>query len=234
MMTIKEQNRGDVYVSHDPFMDILMIKHKLGINAWTVAELVPVIVVQKGNPKNIITLNDLSKPDVRLALTDYQYSTLGRMLPSIFAKVDIDFETLNEKDIQIHRKGGNVANLVAMKNADAAMVWNAVAFLRKDKVDIIQIPGEHLPTPGIDTITSATGRQYKLTPVRVTVATLKCSKNPAEAEKFARFLASDDVSAIFQKSGYASTTAIEEYVEGNPTEHAKQFLPVNAKGKGNE
>jgi len=233
MAYIKGQERGDLYVSHDPFMDILMLKHKVGINAWTVAELIPVIVVQKDNPKKITGLNDLTKPDIRLALTDYEKSTLGRMLPTIFPKAGIDFEELNKKEIAINRKGGYVANLVKMKNADAAIVWNAVAALRTDALDVVEIPAKHLPIPGVDTITSSTKRQYKLTPVRVTVSTLTCSKRLEDSAKFAEFLVSEEASAVFKKFGYSSTTPVVEYVKGEPTEHAKKFLPKVVKEKLN-
>ncbi|MFC1738451.1 substrate-binding domain-containing protein [Planctomycetota bacterium] len=58
--------RGDVYVSHDPFLDILMQKFKMGIDGWLLAELTPVIAVSKGNPKNIQGLKDLTRDDVEL------------------------------------------------------------------------------------------------------------------------------------------------------------------------
>ena len=50
---IELHKRGDVYVSHDPFLDILMTKFDLGVDGWLLAELTPVIAVARGNPKNI-------------------------------------------------------------------------------------------------------------------------------------------------------------------------------------
>jgi ABC-type molybdate transport system substrate-binding protein len=156
------------------------------------------------------------------------------MLPSIFPRAGIEFDRIKQdKTIQINRKGGYVANLVKMKTADAAMVWNAVAALRLDALDVVEIPARHLPVPGVDTISSATGKDYKLTPVRVTVASLKCSNRPEDAEKFAEFLASDEASAVFKKFGFASTTPVVEYVKGQPTEHAKKMLPTDIKEKIN-
>jgi molybdate transport system substrate-binding protein len=199
---IEMQKKGDIYICHDPFTDILM-KKKLGIDAWTVAELTPVIVVRKGNPKKINGLNDLTRNDVNLILTDYKLSTLGRMLPIIFTKAGIDFNRLNsEKKIVINKSGSYAANYIKMSNADASIVWNAVYELRKNALDRIEIPTQQLPIPDVDAVTSATGKAYKLTPVKVTVSTLKCSSQPEKAGQFARFLTSPAAERVFSEYGF--------------------------------
>lgn len=218
---IEMQKEGDVYVCHDPFLDVLMEKG-LGKDAWVMAELTPVIIVQKGNPKKIKSIQDLTRKDVEVFLTDYKLSSLGRMLPTIFSKAGIDFEKLNkEKRIETNKSGSYTANMVKMKNADAAMVWNAVAFLRKDYVDIIPIDSV-LPEPYIDTVTSATGKAYKLTPLRVTIADLKCSKQPEAAAKFAKWLVSDGRTEKFKEFGFTMNRDAQKqkYKDGrelNPT-----------------
>jgi molybdate transport system substrate-binding protein len=198
---IEMQKRGDVYVCHDPFIDFLM-KRNLGIDGWVIGELFPVIIVQKGNPKNIKGLKDLTRDDVKVFLTDYKLSSLGRMLPTIFKKAGINFEELNKKKkIGTNRSGGCVGNMVKMKNADAGIVWKVVAELRSDAVDIINID-KFIPVANVDMVTSATGKDYALTPMRVTVATLKCSKQLDAAAKFADFLVSDKVTEAFKSAGY--------------------------------
>ncbi|MEA2012870.1 MAG: substrate-binding domain-containing protein, partial [Verrucomicrobiota bacterium] len=57
---IENQQHGDLYVCHDPFLDILMKKFHMGVDGWLMAELTPVIVVQKGNPKNIKGIMDFT------------------------------------------------------------------------------------------------------------------------------------------------------------------------------
>ena len=198
---IEMQKEGDLYVCHAPFMDILMHKG-LGVDGWVISELYPVIIVQKGNPKNIKTLQDLTRKDVDLFLTDYKLSTLGRMMSTIFEKAGIDFDKLNkDKRIETNKSGGYVANIVKTKNADAGIVWNVVAKLRGDGLDIIEI-NKYLPVPGVDMVTSATGKKYPLTPVRVSISTLKCSKQPEAAAKFAEFLTSAKFATEFKDAGY--------------------------------
>lgn len=215
LANIELQAEGDLYVSHDPFLDIIMHK-KLALDGWTVAELVPAIVVRKGNPKHIRVLRDLTRDDVQLALTDYKLSTLGRMLPTIFGKADIDLaELTRRKNIIIHRSGSYVANMVSMKNADAAIVWTAVASLRKADLDSIPIT-EHLPVPYLDAVTSATGKSYPLTPVRVTICTLKCSHRPESSRAFIDFVVSDRAREIFENYGFGVSAGLRrcEYLNG--------------------
>ena len=198
LATIEMQLQGDLYVAHDPFMNRVMDRG-LGVSAWHVGNLFPVMVVAKGNPKNIGTLKDLTRPDVKVYLTDYRHSTLGNMLPIIFKRAGIDFDKFNEtKEILTHRSGSWVANQVIMKSADAALVWQVVAQLRKEHLDIVPID-EYLPRPGIDGKTSASGKRYEVMPVKVTVITLTCSKRPQESEKFVNFIRSDTGKKIVRK-----------------------------------
>lgn len=211
---IELHDRGDVYVSHDPFLDILMQKYNKGVDGWMLAELTPVIAVQKGNPKNIRGISDLTRDDVEVILTDYKGSSLGRMLSTIFDKAGIDFAKLNEaKKIHTNRSGGYAANFVMTGNADATMVWNAVAHLRQDKLDIIRIGG-YLPVPYVDAVTSATGISYKLTPMRVTAATLTCSRQPAAAAKFLAYLTSEEANAVIKEFGFTMCPAAKLYDQG--------------------
>jgi ABC-type molybdate transport system substrate-binding protein len=215
LANIELRQEGDLYVSHDPFLDIIMHR-QLADDGWTIGELFPVLIVQKGNPKEIRAMKDLARPDVRLALTDFKLSTLGRMLPTIFKKSGMDLAQLNrDKNITIHRSGSYVANLVVMRSADVALVWKAVADLRKQDLDSIQI-ADSLPIPHVDAITSATKKSYPLTPVRVTICSLRCSDQPEEAEAFMRFIASEKVAAILESYGFGVSEELrrQEYQNG--------------------
>jgi molybdate transport system substrate-binding protein len=215
---IELQAQGDLYVCHDPFLDLIM-KRGLAVDGWTLAEISPVIIVQKGNPKNIHSLQDLARADVQLAVTDPNASTLGHLLPTIFAKAGMDFNALmKNKNIIVHRSGSYVANLVQMKNADAALVWGAVAILRTKDLDSIPIAPEYLPVPYVDAVTSATGKTYKLTPVRVTICSLKCSDQPRQARAFMEFVASDRARKLLEEYGYRVSEQLrrQEYLNGRP------------------
>lgn len=216
LATIEMQLQGDLYVAHDPFMDIAM-RRGLGVNAWCVAEVYPVMIVQKGNPKGIKSLQDLLRPDVRVYLTDYEHSTLGYLLPIVFKNAGVDFAELNRmKRIPTHRSGSWVANQVIMDAADVALVWQAVAHLRRKDLDIIPLEDKALPVPGVDAITSATGKTYFAAPVKVAMVSLACSQRQREAEDFVKFVSSEAGKTILRDNGFkvSDITGRREYANG--------------------
>ena len=71
--------RADLFVCHDPFEEKLKAAGR-----WTrtvvVGYLAPVVAVRPGNPKNIRTLADLARPDLKIGIGDPRYSSLRRTL----------------------------------------------------------------------------------------------------------------------------------------------------------
>ncbi len=215
LANIESHQEGDLYVSHDPFMDVLM-ERDLGQDAWTVAAVTPTIVVAKNNPLGIKGLADATAPNVSLVLTDFDKSTLGRMLPTILGKAKIDVAELKNRptNFKTFRKGGQAANAVQTGNGDAAIVWNAVAHLQSEHLTAVPIEAKYLPVEGVDAITSATGKVRQIHCIRVTIATLKCSDQPEAARKFAEFLTSDAAAKVFEESGFTVVPTRKEYADG--------------------
>lgn len=185
LINIQTQGKGDLYVCHDPFGEMLMDKD-LGRQLWTMAVVTPTIVVPKGNPKNIRSVKDLAREGLKLAMTDPNHSTTGYIVPVIFDKAGVRAQ-IEANIVKRTRGGGSAANLVGVGDVDAAIVWNAVAHLRADKLDAVPINAPYAAIPGVDAVTSATGKVYDLGRIKVTIATLKCSKLPGPAADFAEF-----------------------------------------------
>jgi len=216
LASIEMNPRADLYVAHDPFMDIAM-QRGLGVNAWRLGDLHPVIIVQKGNPKNIHALRDFFRPDVRVYLTDYQHSTLGVILPILFSRAGLDFAELNRiKPIPTHRSGSWVANQLILQAADAALVWQVVSRLRAKDLDEIPLGADVLPRPGVDVITSATRRQYFVAPVKVGIISLACSSRTREIMDFVSFIRSSAGRKIFENNNFdlSKYYGRAEYING--------------------
>ncbi len=201
LIKVEMRRWGDLYVAHDPFLAPLMNKG-LGTQGWTVAAISPVIVVPKGNPKGITGAADLARPGLRLGLTDPEYSTLGHICPVIFDKVGLRAEIEANVDTNM-RMGGQVANAVAVGNLDAAIVWNAVAHLRADKLDTVDIAPPFLPDPDVDVVTSATFGEVDMSYIKVFIATLESSRHPRAARACAEFIASPEGKAVFARYGFS-------------------------------
>ncbi len=201
---ITETKKGDLFVCHDPFqMDL----NKKGLEEkfWVMASLSPVIVVVKGNPKKITGLKSLGEKGLKLILTHPLYSTMGHIVPEMGKKAGV-WDAIKANVISETRSGGEAANAVSIGTADAAIVWNAVAYLRTDKLDTVSIESDYRLKSGVDVITAATFGKIDMGDIRVTISTLKCSKNLKEATAFAEFAVSPEAREIWKKFGFGVPT----------------------------
>ena len=71
---VKAGQKGDILVTHDPFLDYVRDANSL-FDYVHVGFVAPVLAVQKGNPKGLRSIEDLTQPGLKIALTDPQYST---------------------------------------------------------------------------------------------------------------------------------------------------------------
>ena len=205
LIKIEQTDRGDLYVCHDPFLGALSRKG-LCDKGWTAAAIEPVIVVAKGNPKNITGFKDLTRAGIKLVLTDPQYSTTGYIVRTMSDKAGIT-EQLEANVLTRTRGGGAAANTVEIGTSDAAIVWNAVAHLRKDKLDVVNIQPEFKLRKDVDAVTTATFGTIDMDYIRVTIASLKASKKLKAARAFAEFVVSDEMKTVWEEFGFSPADA---------------------------
>ncbi|MFH0921339.1 MAG: extracellular solute-binding protein [Fibrobacterota bacterium] len=200
IINVEETHKGDLIMVHDPFQITI---HNKGLedSMWVVASLRPVIVVGKGNPKKIVGLKSLGEKGLRIILTHPQYSTMGHMVPVMTRKAG-NWDAVKANVVTETRSGAEAANAVSLGTADAAIVWNAVAYLRTDKLDTVSIEPAYRLQKGVDAITSATYGTIDMGEIRVTLSTLKCSKHAAEAKAFAEFCASPEAEKTWKEFGF--------------------------------
>ncbi|MFH1762331.1 MAG: extracellular solute-binding protein [bacterium] len=211
LIKMQQTKKGDLYVAHDPFLGALMNKG-IGRHGWIAAAVDPVIVVPRGNPKNINGIRDLARPGIRIILPHRQYSTMGHIVSRMAEKAGL-LDRLNANVVSRTRGGGEAANAVMTGAADASIVWNAVAYLRRDKLDSISIEPEYMLKKGIDAVTSASFGRIDMGHIRVTIATLKYSENIPAAKAFAEYVASDDAQAVWQKHGFSKIPAFARCIK---------------------
>ena len=144
----------------------------------------------------------MTRDDVKVGLTDAVYSTGGHVVDVIFKKAGIT-DAMAKKEIVRARGGGEVANAVKIGTVDAAIVWNAVAFERKDDLDAVAIDPLVMPDAKLDAVTTATYGKLDMSRVRVALMTLKASKQIETARKLAEFAVSERGRAVFVKMGFS-------------------------------
>jgi len=216
--------RGDLVVVHDPFHGAL--QHKgLTADGWITATLEPMIAVTKGNPKHIHGMKDLTQPGLRVVLTDETYSTAGRVNKVMFKKAGIE-KAIETNVVTRLRAGGEAANAVVLGTADATIVWNAVIYLRRDKLDAIPIEPAYRAVPNVDAITSPTFGPVDMGRIRVTIDVLKFSKQIEAARAFAEFAASPRGAEVWNRFGFSPAPPERHLAAGS----APQGAPDKAKG----
>ncbi|MBN1759647.1 MAG: molybdate ABC transporter substrate-binding protein [Chitinispirillaceae bacterium] len=200
LIKVRQTGKGDVIVVHDPYEGALR-KDSLADMVWNVATLSPVIVVPKGNPKNITGLKDLVTPGMRVVLSDKKYSTLGYIIAAMSRKAGME-HALDSVTVTMTRGSAGAADAVALGTADAAIVWNAVAALRSEKLDTVSVEQKYRIPAGVDAVTSATFGTIDLGVTKIIVASLATSKDKKAARQFGAFLASEEARKVWRDMGF--------------------------------
>ncbi len=184
---------GDLYLPADiSYIESTRAKGLLR-ESIPVATFTAGIVVPKGNPQNLRSLEDLARPGLKLSLADpsaavgkFTWSVLEKSghLPQIKPNVVVTKPTVN-----------NIVEDVATGAVDATLAWDAVVNSFPD-LDWIPVP-EFSSRPKINTI-----------------GVLTASSQPTRALHFARFLSSRDRGqAIFAKAGFAPTPSADLWAD---------------------
>jgi len=173
--------KGDVFVPGSTVEYATAESQGLVSDYRMVAYHVPVIAVQKGNPKNITKLTDFAQPGLKVALGDANATAIGKAGAKMFKKFNITDAV--EKNVVTRTPTINELTVIMNTGqADASLV--TLDQINPEKMDAITIPVE-------DNV-------VLIVPVGVTTFTA----NAENARKFADFVASDEGKAIFVAHGF--------------------------------
>ena len=153
------------------------------------------LMVQKGNPKNIATLQDLGREDVRISMPDKAIEGIGKQVEEAYKKAG--GQQLHDKIMQqkvadsttfitqIHHRQSPMRLLY--NQSDVAPVWITEVLYQQrlnHPVELLQIPDVH-------------------NQISVSVAgVLKNAPHKKAGEDFVKFLITTEAQAIFKKFGF--------------------------------
>lgn len=181
-ITLRRQ--GDLYMPGDKYYVDQAAAKGMILAQKVVCYFVPVIMVQKGNPRNIQTLSDLTKPGIKLGLGDERACAIGRISQKIFEKNHIPPSAL-EKNLAFRSLTVNELGLqIEAGSLDAVIVWDAIAQYYPETAQQIPIP------PAQNVIST------------VDIAILRFTENQELAKKFVDFVCSEPGRAVFKKHHY--------------------------------
>ena len=172
LATMEVAQTGDLYLpADDSFL-------KTAKDKSLVAETLPLgmmkagIAVPKGNPKNISSLADLLKEDVRFVQASVEASAIGKLTRETLSRSQ-QWDSLDKATDAYRSTVTDVANDVLVGAADAGIVYDAV---------LHSYPGlEFVSIPELAGVQS-----------KVVVGVVSSSKQPSAALHFARYLAASD------------------------------------------
>ncbi|MBN2350257.1 MAG: molybdate ABC transporter substrate-binding protein [Bacteroidales bacterium] len=176
--------RGDIYIPGDKGYVDIAAKNGLILSQKSICYFVPTIFVQKGNPKRIKSLKDLTNPGIKLGFGNPEYIPIGRKTREIFEKNKLYWNDI-EKKLKFQSATVNELCIqIQAKSLDAVIVWDAVAHSYLRYGELIMIPIEQNVISTVD------------------AGVLKFTANRELADKFVNFLRSDYAKAVFHKYNY--------------------------------
>ena len=141
----------------------------------------PVIAVRAGNPKSIRALADLQRADVRVALTNPEAASIGRVTKSALGA---GYDALAAHATVMKPTVTDIASDLSLGAVDAAIVWDATV-------------------PQFAGLAAVEVPEFSARIENATAAVLAASTQSAAALRFARYLAAPEKGGvIFQKHGF--------------------------------
>lgn len=149
--------------------------------------LVPVIAVEKGNPKNIKGLKCLTRQGIKVVIADPREVCVG-----LYA-VEIIEKNFNEEEKKLFRKNlinytescEKTATAISLKTADVAIGWRIFHYWDPKRIDIIPLDKKEIERIGY-----------------VPIAVSKFTKDYSLAKRFIDYVLSHEGKAVFRKYNY--------------------------------
>ena len=183
---MKLSKSGDLYIPGSP--DYMIMAERDGVvkpeSVKIVSYLIPVIAVQRGNPKNVQSLSDLTKPGIKVGIGNPEAVCVGLYAVEIFEYNHLLMEI--GKNIVTHAEScEKTATLVSLKSVDAVIGWHVFHDWDPANIDVVYLKPEQLP-------------RIAYIPAAISIY----ARDSESAQKFIDFLISPQGQDIFRKWGY--------------------------------
>lgn len=152
--------------------------------------LVSAINVQKGNPKNIRSLKDLTRPGIKVAIANPETVCVGAYAVEIIEKqfTPAEKEAFRKNLINYTESCEKTATAISLKMADAVIGWRVFEDWDTARIETVRLPTEQIPRIGY-----------------IPIAISKFTKDRAAAQAFIDFLTGPEGQAVYAKYKYFAT-----------------------------
>jgi molybdate transport system substrate-binding protein len=153
------------------------------------------IMVGKGNPKNIMGLKDLGRPDVKVSMPNPQWEGIGKRIEEAYVKAGgkelktliMETKVKDSSTYLTHIHHRETPMRLMYQISDAGPVWYSEAYYQQminHPIQLVEIPDKE----NINAIYMA--------------GLLKASPHPKAAKDFMDFLSSNEAKEVYKKYGF--------------------------------
>ena len=155
-----------------------------------VVYLVPSINVQRGNPKGIRSLKDLTRDGMRVAIANPEMVCVGLYAVEIIEKnlTPAEKERFKRNLVNYTESCEKTAVAISLKAVDAVLGWEVFQYWDPERIETIYLKPDEISRIGY-----------------LPIAISKYTKDKSSAQKFIDFLLTLEGKAIFQKHHYLMT-----------------------------
>lgn len=183
---------GDIYFPGSS--DFMEVAKRKGLvfpeSEKKVVYLAPAINVQRGNPKGVKTLKDLTRPGIRVAIASPEAVCVGLYAVEIVEKnfTPAELAAFRKNIVNYTESCEKTATAISLKAADAVIGWSVFEHWDPDRIQTIPLKKSEVVRIGY-----------------IPIAVSKFTKNRALAQQFIDYILSDEGRAIFKKYRYFMT-----------------------------
>ncbi len=186
---MKLTRKGDLYFPGSS--DFMELAKKEGLvfpeTEKIIGYLIPAINVQKGNPKRIFSLKDLTREGIRVAIANPEFVCVGAYAAEIIEKNlnPHEKEKLKKNLVNYTESCEKTANAISLKAVDAVIGWRVFQYWDPERIETIYLKPSEIPRIGY-----------------IPIAISTYCRDKGLAQKFIDFLLSTEGKEVFQKYHY--------------------------------
>jgi molybdate transport system substrate-binding protein len=149
--------------------------------------LIPAINVQKGNPRGIHCLKDLTRDGIRIAIANPEMVCVGSYAVEIVEKnlTPVEKEKFKKNLVNYTESCEKTANVISLKAVDAVLGWRVFQYWDPGRIETINLRPEEIPRIGY-----------------IPIAVSKFTRDKELAQKLIDFLFSPQGKVVFRKYHY--------------------------------
>ena len=186
---MKLTKKGDLYFPGSS--DFMEVAKKEGLvfpeTERIVVYLIPAINVQKGNPKRISSLKDLTKDGIRVAIANPEFVCVGTYAVEIIEKnlTPLEKGRFKKNLVNYTESCEKTANAISLKAVDAVIGWRVFQYWDPERIETIYLKPDEISRIGY-----------------IPIAISKFTQDKILSQKFIDFILSLQGKTIFQKYHY--------------------------------